>query len=603
MASSSNFDTGYFDKIFPFVTKQDVFQISKPTCIEREDINRARKTWKLQSTKDMSFSQDFCPTIVSTSSITVPGNHAIWHISCVTSDRLWVSDSEHLLLVDTSGHKIQKKKIEIGKLAYAGIHSVTEEGDLLFIDDNKVQKMTSDGTITTLIHQPWESLFCIHSSRLNGDILLGCFNEVRRFDRMGRRAKIWRNETCYYPKYITENKNGDIWFSNWHMRVVVAMDKSGKQRFKYRGQQNQYDFCPRGICADVLGQILVCDNACGNQSVHLLDQKSQFLGLLLTEKQGLYSPLALCVDDKHKLYMGQMFSNTIMVYKYVQETDVSVSPHLNSALVITSSFIISRVNGLFHISCMPSDRFWVNDDRLLLQVDSSGCEQKRKKATFCSEGGVHTVTEDGDLLFIDHTKVQKMTADGIITTLIKPDIGELYCVHSSRINGDILLGCHYGLMRYDKWGKLSADVRMNRTFQIYYPMYITENKNGDIWVSELLEEAVMVFDKSGQYRLKYTGQQTWCDYNSKGFSNFLYQYERPSPFGPRGICTDILGQVLVSDILVPSVHLLDQDGKFLRLLLTREHGLYNPTALCLDNKHNLYVGEKFSNKITVYKYL
>ncbi|XP_061191656.1 uncharacterized protein LOC133199850 [Saccostrea echinata] len=558
----------------------------EPSLMEKEKIDR-----------ELRISQSLSSSAVISSSFTVPRVHNVSHISCVTSDRLWISDYRLLLQVDAYGHKT--REIEIDSFPLGGIHTVSEDGELLALSNNRVQKITSDGNITTFFQTECEKFYCIHSSRINGDILVGCENEVRRYDKMGKWIRnivmYWRHR-IYYLMYITENKNGDILVSDNERKSVVVVNKSGRHRFIYKGQQSESSFDPRGICTDIIGQILVCDFNLFNPSVHLLHQDGQFLRLVLTREHGLRQPTALCVDDKHNLYLGQEKSNTITVYKCLQETDVSVFLYLMPIPTIKSRFTVSKVDGLYHISKRTSERLWVSDIRHLLQVDSSGHEQQEEQVEFYSIGGVHSVTEDGDLLFIDHNNVRKMTEDGIITTLIKPEAEIRLCVHSSRINGDILLGCHDEVVRYDKSGKRTADFRMNmRHGGINYPKYITENKNGDIWISDYVEKTVVVFDKSGHYRLDYKGQLT--RYGIGSTSTYPFYFE------PRGICTDILGQILVCDTFDPSVHLLNQDGQFLRLLLTREHGLLLPTALCVDDKHNLYVGQENSNTITVYKYL
>jgi sugar lactone lactonase YvrE len=206
---------------------------------------------------------------------------------------------------------------------------VTKDGDLLFIDGNKVSKLTSDGTVTTLLTTHW-SADCIHSSRINGDILVGDVRGLTRYDRTGRKLQVIeeddKGQRLYeWPRYITENKNCDIWTSDWGKRTVVVVDESRRHRFNYKGRQSvhtgrQSGFIPCGICTDVHGQVLLCD--WGNDSVHLLDQDGHFLSLLLTpEQHRIRYPWALCVDDQHNLYLGQRDSNTINVYRYLQDTD------------------------------------------------------------------------------------------------------------------------------------------------------------------------------------------------------------------------------------------------------------------------------------------
>ncbi|XP_062573977.1 uncharacterized protein LOC134235824 [Saccostrea cucullata] len=255
------------------------------------------------------------------SSITVPGVDDVYHISCVTSERLWVSDQRRLLQVDKTTPEVQENKIDFKYYSPRGSHSVSEDGNLILIDGYEVQKMTLDGTITTLLRES-RRLLCIHSSRINGDILVGFESGLKRYDwsgahhiKLGTRS-YFRYGDCY-PIFITENKNGDIWVSDRH-REVVVMDKLGQHRFNYRGLYKS-DFYPCGICTDILGQVLVCDAF--DPSIHLVDQNGQFLRHLLTEEHGLRCPMALCVDEKHNLYVGEKNSNTITVYKYLQETE------------------------------------------------------------------------------------------------------------------------------------------------------------------------------------------------------------------------------------------------------------------------------------------
>lgn len=99
---------------------------------------------------------------------------------------------------------------------------------------------------------------------------------------------------------------------------------------------------------------------------------------------------------------------------------------------------------------------------------------------------------------------------------------------------------------------------------------------------------MIVVNKSGQNRFSYTGPE----------SKIL-------PYGirPYGICTDILGHILVCDINSNTVQLLDQDGQFLTLLVTSQNGIENPLCVCVDDDNNLHVGYGDSNTVIVYKYL
>jgi sugar lactone lactonase YvrE len=271
----------------------------------------------------------------------------------------------------------------------------------------------------------------------------------------------------------------------------------------------------------------------------------------------------------------------------------------------------------------------------ILQVDSAGHALHDKRVACHILRGGHTLTEDGDLLFIDaENKVCKLTSDGTVTTLLTTD-RSAYCIHSSRINGDILVGSRGRVTRYDRTGRelqviedrdrirmriylydwAEEEVQVNEWYDnrenLYeLPWYITENKNGDIWTSDRYKDAVVVVDKSGRHRFDYKGRQSGRTglhrFDRKSRHRFDYTDRHRfdyTIFGPNGICTNANGQVLVCDVWNNNVHLLDQDGNFLSLLLTRkQHGIFRPVALCVDDHHNLYLGQWHSNAIKVYKY-
>jgi hypothetical protein len=228
--------------------------------------------------------------------------------------------------LDSTGHLVHGKLS--GGYIIAETHTVTEDGDLLFIGGyHEVQKLTSDGRVTTLFTTDRPAR-CIHSSRINGDILVGSGGRVTRYNRAGQELQVveyYEGLSYSLLHYITENYNGDVLISDRGQSAVVAMDKSGRRRFVYRGLQSVrkdrwYDFLPCGICTDIHGHVLVCDSS--NHCVHLLDQDGHFLSLLLTKEHGIRDPWTLCVDDQHNLYVGQGYSNTINVYRYLQHTDV-----------------------------------------------------------------------------------------------------------------------------------------------------------------------------------------------------------------------------------------------------------------------------------------
>uniref|UniRef100_A0A8W8LRX9 B box-type domain-containing protein n=1 Tax=Magallana gigas TaxID=29159 RepID=A0A8W8LRX9_MAGGI len=265
---------------------------------------------------------DVKQTLSLSPSVTVPGVDDVLHISLGKSGRLWVSDDVgNLVQTDLQGNQLQKIQTS-GR--DEGYHTVTQDGDLIYTDrENKViNRITPDNTITEFIKKGDWAPISIHSSHINGDLLVGMETngeaKVTKYNKIGTEIQnIQRDnkgQVLYsYPRYITENINGDVCVSDYNKHAVVVVDKSGQHRFSYTGQGSGLG--PYGICTDVLGHILVCDDI--SATVHFLDKDGQFLSLLLTPQQGVDYPLSVCVDDENNLWVGQL-TNTVTVYKYLQ---------------------------------------------------------------------------------------------------------------------------------------------------------------------------------------------------------------------------------------------------------------------------------------------
>ncbi|XP_056008401.1 uncharacterized protein LOC125665717 [Ostrea edulis] len=272
-------------------------------------------------------------TPVLHTSVCVTGISHVRHISRVMSDRVWVSDDEHnLILTDTTGDTIHRVT-GIAPL-YIGVHTVNSSGELIYIDrKHNINNLSTDNkTVTRLIQStsPWYPE-CVYCSPSTGDLMVGMYNyntdtgKVTLYNSSGQHILTIQHHntghTLYsHPLYITENKNGDIIVSDWikYMRgVVVVTERGGRHRFSYTGPPSGSSLHPRGICTDALSHILVCDY--NTHTVQMIDKDGHFLSLLLTPQHGINSPRGLNYDDKaHLLWVGSEYTNTVSVYRYLQ---------------------------------------------------------------------------------------------------------------------------------------------------------------------------------------------------------------------------------------------------------------------------------------------
>ena len=85
------------------------------------------------------------------------------HISCVTPNRVWVSDYYNLILTDTETGK-NLHGVENSSQAYYGKHTVNCEGELIYIDKkyNIIQLGIDLKSTTTLIEHLNHGVCAVH---------------------------------------------------------------------------------------------------------------------------------------------------------------------------------------------------------------------------------------------------------------------------------------------------------------------------------------------------------------------------------------------------------------------------------------------------------
>ncbi|XP_061165838.1 uncharacterized protein LOC133174758 [Saccostrea echinata] len=249
-----------------------------------------------------------------------------------------------------------------------------------------------------------------------------------------------------------------------------------------------------------------------------------------------------------------------------------------------------------HISRVTPQMVWVSDKQNLILTDQTGGTLHRLRE-INSVWGVHSVNITGELIYIDKDyNINKLSTDKRIKIRLisKTEPWDPVCVYCSRLNGDLLVGMgkydknsgkytEAKVTRYNSDGQLVQNIKHSKTGEDLYafPMYITENKNGDVIVSDYYL-GVVVTDRRGKYRFSYRGPPSW------------------PLFIPRGICTDANSNILVCDTGLDIVHMIDKDGHILSLPDAHAHQqrIKESRSLSYDDKTQiLLIGSYSKNRI------
>ncbi|XP_022327045.2 uncharacterized protein LOC111126590 [Crassostrea virginica] len=255
--------------------------------------------------------------------------------------------------------------------------------------------------------------------------------------------------------------------------------------------------------------------------------------------------------------------------------------------------IQTEYRDLYSVSCLSDSELWTCGDNILRLYNLQGelLRSIRTKSGNWPED--IAVTRSGDLVYTDYFDSSINLVSGTqIQTLITLRGWRPYYLCSTS-SGDLLVimksddrkqtkvvrysgSTEKQSIQWDDQGKpLYTSGGMN---------YLSENRNLDICVADHAACAVVVVSAAGKLRFRYTGPPST---------------PRES-FRPYGITTDSQGNILTSDSINHCIHIIDQDGLFLRFL--HNCGLQHPWGLCVDSRDNLFVAERDRCKVKKLQY-
>ncbi|XP_062609530.1 E3 ubiquitin-protein ligase TRIM71-like [Saccostrea cucullata] len=248
---------------------------------------------------------------------------------------------------------------------------------------------------------------------------------------------------------------------------------------------------------------------------------------------------------------------------------------------------------LTSVNCVSTEKAWISGqhpDVKLMDLQSGECDTI---STDCETVGPSdlTITKDNDIIFSDFydRSVKQLTIETKeMQVIFRTDWNPkgLCCGN----DGDVfvcLVENQNGKVSKFKKGGLSQEfingVDGQRLFE--QPSYICQNSNSDLCISDTGKRAVIVLDATGNKKFAYSGSDA----------------DGRSPFDPRGIDTEVGGNIVVVDYGNHEVILISETGKFLTCLLDRSDGLSRPCDVSVDGENKLWVAECRTGRLKVFQ--
>ncbi|XP_061177568.1 uncharacterized protein LOC133186332 [Saccostrea echinata] len=409
----------------------------------------------------------------------------------------------------------------------------------------------------------------------------------------------------HYKKLTTAvTKQGE----DWHREIDIIVNKQKSEidemKTKHLAALNKQEIDIKQITSDVKHSILDLKKILDSNDVSLTSayksRNAEFRNLPPKVNVTLpsFSPHQINTEQLHQMFGSlSALSITTDEHGYTMKTPEAVScspvkPLLDEPELITT---IHTGYTIYSVTCLSDEEIWTCGlDKIMKLYNLQGKLLKSIQTKSGNWSCDITVTRIGDLVYTDpDTRTVNIVKNKQIQEVIRLQGWKPYYVCSTS-SGDLLVimvsddDKQLKVVRYSgstEKQTIQFDSEGKPLYSSEGLKYISENRNLDICVADHGAKAVVVVNQAGRLRFRYTGPPST---NKRSFV-------------PAGITTDSQSQILTADCNNYCIHILDQDGQFLRYIDNCD--LYYPFGLCVDTRDNLFVTERLRGRVKKIKYM
>nr|XP_022324083.1 uncharacterized protein LOC111124994 [Crassostrea virginica] len=413
-------------------------------------------------------------------------------------------------------------------------------------------------------------------------------------------------EKSIYPRYQEAATNIPVQrvdVNKYSQKLTTTLDKQGKALHTeidtiIQGMKSQIDDIDAQHIAALDQQEVAINHTIPEITQIILDLKR----LLDTSDVSLVSEYTSRTEEFRSL--PAQFHVTLPTFTPQEINRDKIHQQIGSLSELAITFLLDEpqiltdiqteyTREIHNVSCLSDSELWTRGNGNILRLYHLQGELLRSVQT--KSGSVPSdiaATRSGDLVYADYSDRSINLVSGTqIQTLITLRGWGPHGVCSTS-SGDLLVVMVSDDYKQTKVVRYSGStekqsIQWDDQGEPLYSSgskYLSENRNSDICVADWSAGAVVVVSAAGKLRFRYTGPPSTT---RKSFRLF-------------GITTDSQGNILTADCDNHRIHIIDQDGLFLRYI--HNCGLQDPWGLCADSRDNLFVAEWDTCKVKKLQY-